>query len=202
MRKIDIRSLLENPAIYRSLQFAMGAYKDRQLFVKNYVKASDGDVVLDIGCGPADVLEHLPRVDYWGFDVDERYIFRAQQVAHKPHQIYCKEIEEADLCYIPPVDIVLMSGVLHHLSDDKISRILKLVSNCLKPEGRLVTIDPIFTPNQNLIAKYLINLDRGEFVRGATDYQNLVSRHFKKIQLNIRQQSWLPYTRCYMECTK
>ena len=35
--------------------------------------------VLDIGCGPAEILESLPRVQYFGYDINRNYINYAKR---------------------------------------------------------------------------------------------------------------------------
>lgn len=75
----DIRSILEVPVIYRLLQCLVRNKKLPDEYVNRYVKPKDGDYVLDIGCGPADILEFLPKVKYYGFDSNSKYIDNAKK---------------------------------------------------------------------------------------------------------------------------
>ena len=35
--------------------------------------------VLDIGCGPAEIIEHIPNCNYYGYDIDKRSIAYAKK---------------------------------------------------------------------------------------------------------------------------
>ena len=54
-------------------------------------------------------------------------------------------------------DIVLALGVLHHLDDDEALTLFQIARDAMKPGGRLVTIDGVWTDDQSHIAKYLLS---------------------------------------------
>jgi len=158
--------------------------------------------VLDIGCGPADILEYLPAVNYWGFDISVAYIQHATSRFGAKGKFSCKMLTEEDLKELPAFDLVLALGLLHHLDDDAALALLNIAHNALKPGGRLVTIDPCLEAGQNPIARYLILKDRGQNVRTREGYAALVSTVFPEYRLEVRHSAWIPYTHCIMECTR
>lgn len=103
---------------------------------------------------------------------------------------------------MPAFDIVLLMGVLHHLDDQTAVDVLNLANKALKPGGRLLSFDPCFEPGQNPIARFLINHDRGQNVRSQQGYTKLAEQVFNSPKVIVRHQSWVPYTHCFMECTR
>ena len=73
-----VRRVLSAPSIYRFTQWAVGAGKLRNALVEEIIRIEPGLRIVDIGCGPADILEYLPGVDYVGFDHSESYIASAR----------------------------------------------------------------------------------------------------------------------------
>ncbi|MCW6038508.1 class I SAM-dependent methyltransferase [Spirulina subsalsa FACHB-351] len=70
-----LRSFLAISWLYTLFGWILGASYSRNEFVKKYVAAKPGDKILDIGCGPGDIIPYLPRgVNYTGFDVSTKYI--------------------------------------------------------------------------------------------------------------------------------
>lgn len=196
-----IRSALSNPAIYSAFQCLMGARSGWRRIVDEYMGAAPGNVILDIGCGPADILEYLPVVDYWGFDISPEYIATATRKYGTRGHFQCKGFDAFDLEKLPACDFVLFSGVLHHLDDVEASQLLVLASRALKKGGKLITVDPCVTPKQNPIARYLIKKDRGQNVRNEAGYKFLVeSGLFDDIDVKVVNKAWIPYTHCYMVC--
>ena len=197
-----IRSILSHPTIYSMFQYLMGARQGWTSFVNNYLKPKNGDVILDIGCGPADILEFLPRVDYWGFDISDQYIAKARVKYGTRGKFHTKHLSVEDLNNLPQFDLVIGCGLLHHVNDQTGREIFSLAHEALKPGGRFVTIDPCFTPDQNLVSRFLISKDRGQHVRTQEAYKNLADGIFSELDVSIKHKLWIPYTHCIMECTK
>lgn len=195
-----LRKILSHPAVYTSFQNIMGAGSGWKRITDQYLKMQPKETLLDIGCGPADVLDYLAEVDYWGFDISQAYIDRAKVKFPGRGHFQCKLFESSDLEYLPSFDATLLSGVLHHLDDDEAHALLDLIAKALKPTGRLVTIDPCFHPGQNPVARFIISRDRGRNVRTESGYRALVSRHFRDVRLQVVHKAWIPYTHCYMVC--
>lgn len=196
------RAILSSPFVYSSFQTLMGAKKSRQRFVANYVRPEPGMSVLDVGCGPADILACLPGVRYWGFDISEPYINQAKKKFSNSGVFECKYLEAADLVSLPKFDVVLALGVLHHLDDEIAVSVMELASQALRPGGRLISVDPCFDPSQNLISRFLVSKDRGQNVRDKRGYEALGGHAFPTRTVRVQHQAWIPYTHCFMECTK
>ncbi|WP_016834363.1 class I SAM-dependent methyltransferase [Herbaspirillum lusitanum] len=195
-----IRSILSHPAIYSTFQNIMGVHAVRAALVSAAIRPEPGMHILDIGCGPAEILEYLPGSRYWGFDISEPYIEQARTRFNEHGHFYCKMFTPDDLEYLPKFDVVLAIGLLHHLDDETARSLLKLTKAALKSGGRLVTLDPCIHAGQNPIARFLISLDRGQNVRNEVQYRQLVSGIYSNCSVEIRQKPGIPYTHCIMEC--
>ena len=44
----------------------------KKIITKNIKKKNLN--ILDIGCGPAEIINYIPRCKYYGFDIDKRSI--------------------------------------------------------------------------------------------------------------------------------
>jgi len=198
-----IRSVLSHPRIYDLFQDIMGARSCRRDFSTNFVRAYTGSRLLDVGCGTAGILDYLPEgVDYWGYDIDPDYIAAAQAKFGGKGRFACRLIEESEITEMPPFDIVVAIGLLHHLDDETARKVLRLARLALKPGGRFVSIDPVFAAGQNPIAQLLIQADRGQNVRTAAGYFALVRHEFHLVKGMVRRRIWIPYTHFFMECQK
>ena len=72
----------------------------------------------------------------------------------------------------------------------------------MKKNSQLLTKDPILIKNQNIVAKFLINNDRGLNVRNRENYLRLIKKHFKNLHHKIIHQSFVPYTWFTTICKK
>lgn len=61
------------------LMFSLGAEKAITRVVHEVLQPKAGMKILDVGCGPANVLSYLPAVDYTGIDLNEKHIAYARQ---------------------------------------------------------------------------------------------------------------------------
>jgi SAM-dependent methyltransferase len=197
-----IHGILSHPVIYDSLQSIMGAHQIRRELVDNFVKPSPHCKILDIGCGTAEILPHLPSsVEYWGFDISQPYIEAAKTRFGSRGHFHCGLLDQAALNELPKFDVVLAIGVLHHLDDDAASNLFTLTREALGEHGRMITIDPCFAQGQNPIARYLIRHDRGQNVRNVDGYRALASQTFQNVCGTLSHRSWIPYTHWIMECS-
>lgn len=198
-----IRSILSIPIIYTGFQLIMGARTIWRYLAIDVMQVKPGMAILDIGCGPADLLDYLPDgASYYGFDISPEYIQQAQARFGARGHFSCQLLEESDLNNLPKFDRVVLVGVFHHMDDMQAKKIARLAHLALKDGGKLISVDPCYTPDQSPIARFLISKDRGQNVRVESAYKSIVNRTFKFVQTNIVHRAWIPYTHCYMACTK
>lgn len=196
-----IRTVLSQPLVYSAFQRLMGAHEDRERYVHDFLRPTAGMRVLDIGCGPADILAHLPEVDYFGFDISEQYVQKARQrFADRRAKFTCKRLCPEDLAELPRFDRIIAIGLLHHLDDATALEVLRMVSSRLAAGGRLVALDPCFTPDQHPLARWLVKCDRGQNVRTREGYETLALGAFDRACASIRHKRWIPYTHCHLIC--
>lgn len=197
-----VRAILSSPRVYSAFQNFMGARKTRTKFVADFVRPWTGMRILDIGCGPADILNYLPEVDYWGYDISRSYIAQADALFAGRGRFHCQELHASDLVHLPSFDVVLALGLLHHLDTEQATELLNLAWQALKPGGRLLTVDPCLDGAQNPIARFLVKNDRGRNVMDKSGYLALASSIFESPRVEVRHQKWIPYTHCFMECAR
>ena len=180
----------------------MGARAARTRLVKETIRPASGDRILDIGCGTAEILDYLPvTVKYTGFDISPQYIKSANRHRSERGSFICGLVDEQQLLAMPPFQIVLALGVLHHLDDDEARQLFTLARVALREGGRVVTLDPCYAPDQHWLSRFLVSRDRGCNVRDEKSYLPLSGNHFTRVQGEVRHQKWIPYTHWIMECS-
>src|SRR5262249_26517960 len=147
-REPSMEMLLQFPAVYRAFSAAIGGSL-RDLYVAEYVRPRPGDRIFDIGCGPGDVVAHLPDVEYVGIDYNPRYIRAARARFGRRGEFRCESAAEAVAREPGYFDIVMANAILHHLDDEEAGRMLALARDALRPDGRLVAFDGCFVPGQS-----------------------------------------------------
>lgn len=201
-----MRRLLERPSLYQLFSWLVGARNSRSFYVERFVKPVGGERVLDIGCGPADILDHLPRgVEYYGFDINPSYIDSAKRRYGERGRFHCQRVSEARIFTDEPdsFDIVLATGILHHLDDREAIDLFEIAKRALRPGGRLVTFDGCYVDGQSRVARYLLGRDRGEFVRTREGYTRLAESVFGEVNASITHDLLrIPYTHIILECVK
>ena len=72
----------------------------------------------------------------------------------------------------------------------------------MRPGGRLVTLDGAYVEGQNPIAKFMLVMDRGRFVRTPEAYLALARRHFGQVNATILHDLIaIPYTHIIIEAS-
>jgi SAM-dependent methyltransferase len=197
-RKHGLYAALRNPKLYETVQRLMKADKWRRYFAQRFVRAQPGDRVLDIGCGPADLRACLPDVEYIGWEPNAAYVATARKTYGDRGTFHVGLFGPAEARSLAPVDIAIVSAVLHHMDDAQASELFGLLRQVLKPGGRIITADPVFTDRQNPIARLLISLDRGRHVRSPAGYEALARCLFAQVHGTVVPEAFPPYTYFFM----
>tara|TARA_B100001248_G_scaffold64627_1_gene45125 strand:- start:3731 stop:4273 length:543 start_codon:yes stop_codon:yes gene_type:complete len=174
----------------------------RKKIIKKNIKKRNLKI-LDIGCGPAEIIDHMPQCEYFGYDIDKRSIAYAKKKYNsKNYHFYCKRFQKKEIRSLPKIDFVILFGIMHHLSNNQINSILMLCRKKMKKNSKLLTEDPIFVEKQNIFAKFLISSDRGINVRNKDQYLKILKKHFKSLDFKITHQKFIPYTWFSTVCKK
>jgi SAM-dependent methyltransferase len=202
-----LQRVLSHPLAYSLFRSIVATADNEARLVREYVRPSPGCRILDIGCGPASIVAHLPdpSCEYVGFDMNPAYIASAMRRWRRRGNctFLCGKVGDT----VPPrmglYDVVVAIGVLHHLNDEEALRLLGTAHDALKPGGALVTRDGVYVEGQHWLARWLISRDRGRAVRTAAGYRQLASRYFPHIEERVLHDTLrLPYTVLVMRCRK
>jgi SAM-dependent methyltransferase len=196
-----LRGPLASPRLYSAIQRALGAEHARRVFTAEYLRPVAGERLLDLGCGPGDILAQLPAVEYLGVDRSPGYIDAARsrhgaRASFRQADLRGLRLEDGEV-----FDTVMSIGVLHHLDDAGARGMIALAARVLTPSGRLVTMDPALDKDQSRVARWLIGRDRGRRVRSVAAYHALADGHFQAVSATVRHDlARIPYTHVIMEC--
>ena len=170
--------------------------------VSEYVQPSPGMAILDVGCGYGDMAEHVPGCRYVGVDANAAYISLAERLHGGSGQFVAASVTDLAGSGLGPFDLAVAVGLLHHLSDDDASALLKALPDLLTQRGRFVAAEPVFHPDQRTTARVLAALDRGRHVREQRGYEALVAPWFKDVSSEVRHDLyWFPYSHCVVQAT-
>lgn len=198
-----IRPILNRPFFYEFYHQLIGANYRSRVLVSDYIRPKPGDRILDIGCGPGNMVPFLPQGEYLGVDANDSYIACARERYGNRGKFVCERVSHHSVQQFGAFDIVLALGLVHHLEDDEAKDLFRLGYTALKPGGRMITNDGCYLPNQSAAKRYLLSRDRGEFVRTQAEYEALAHSWFHNVRSNIREDVLrIPYTHLIMECTR
>ncbi len=198
-KKTFLYSLLGNPFFYRLVQWVF-AHKKTQSQFRELLGDVKGRKVLDIGCGPGDDAEFFREGMYIGVDISADYINEANQSFGHIGQFFCTSVDNLDDLSLSNIDIFILKGVLHHLSDSQIVSMMEKFEKIKSKNAVVVTVDPVFFDNQGWCERILARMDRGEGVRFENSYVQLVKPFSSKVTLARTHQLLPPYDRLLMKC--
>ena len=166
--------LVTSPSFHRSLMFALGADRGLTTYAGAFLKARSGMKMLDVGCGPANILEYLPDLDYTGMDLNEKHIVSARRRYGDRGRFIVGDAARDLNQENDTFDLISVSALLHHLSDDEARSLFRSIKPLLRPGGRIVTLDPVWLPKQRAVVKLLNRLDSGMNIRTPEGYASLL----------------------------
>lgn len=197
----SIRSFLAVPGIYKLWGAMVGGPACTKALVDEYIRPEGSVRILDIGCGPGTLVPYLPQSGYLGFDLSSEYI----EVARKRFpqaRFVCERVSKFSVSQ-ESFDIVIAIGIIHHLEDAEATQLFQIAHQALKPGGKLVTVDGVFTNNQSTAARWLLARDRGGHVRSELEYVKIASNVFNNVKASVRHDLLrIPYTHLIMESVR
>jgi SAM-dependent methyltransferase len=197
-----LRRVLAIPAAYQLWWNLVGGPGFAKVLVNDYVRSRAGARILEIGCGPGTIVSYLPPSDYLGFDLSPKYIELARRRFPKAHFV-CERVSQFSLAREQSFDVVLALGIVHHLEDAEARQLFQIAHDALKPGGKLVTIDGVWSDGQSPVARWLLARDRGEYVRSEREYVGIASQVFSNIRPSVRHDLLrIPYTHLILECIR
>jgi SAM-dependent methyltransferase len=196
-------SFLDIPLGYLATQWFVGGMRARERCMRDHIRVRKGMRVLDVGCGPGYVAESLSGSEFIGLDTDQSYIDYARKHYGRYGEFHCTALTDDFLREKPSFDYVLMNGVLHHLSDQEADEVLRLCYKGLKPGGIIVTLDGFYTDGIGPVTRFLLDHDRGKFIRTKSQYLALANSVFPHVQsYEHRDYFRFPYTALVIECRR
>jgi len=177
--------LITIPSIYKGLMFALGADRAITRYVHEVLQPTAGMKMLDVGCGPANVLAYLPQLDYTGIDLNEKHIAFARQRFGNRGRFLVGNVAEDLRQDEHKFDLINASGILHHLSDDEAMSLFESLKRLLKATGRIVTFDNVWLPAQRSVAKLFNRMDSGLNIRTQEAYVGLLKNTGLDVETRI-----------------
>jgi SAM-dependent methyltransferase len=205
-----LKSLLTLSWGYKLFQKAVGSGEARRWLSEHFWRLRPSQKILDIGCGPGNILQYLPDgVDYVGFDISEEYVSHAR-ARHRddPKKTFIVGVAEDFIDELPPemrdADLVVMNGLMHHLEDHEALAALRLAHAALAPDqGRMVCLEPSFLLRQSPLSRWLLRQDRGRNVRSEQQWKHLVGQVFPNFETHILTGLIrIPYTHIVIEARR
>lgn len=187
-----IKTILNNPIIYHLSQKIFLADNFRKKLLQKLLTKKNLDI-LDVGCGPGNMINYLSFNKYYGFDTDKKYIKYARN-KYQSCNFFCEKFTKSSLKKINKVDVVILFGILHHIPDNEVLKLIDILSLSLKKNSKIITLDPVYVKKQNKIAKFLIDNDRGAFVRTSRGYLDLLKKKGITFSYKVYDQKIVPYT--------
>jgi 2-polyprenyl-3-methyl-5-hydroxy-6-metoxy-1,4-benzoquinol methylase len=188
--------LLENPNIFAFFNLLIGVKSRTKVIINEYVSPNGGDVIVDIACGRGEFSKELASTRYIGVDNNPSYIRYAKKHYSDCGSFHCCDVSDLSTSLNGKlIDTALLIGVLHHLTNSQARDMINDIGRHLSDGGKIVSVDPVFTPDQGLVSRLLAASDRGKYVRSIDEHHSLFDESVEICQSEIRED-WLriPYT--------
>jgi SAM-dependent methyltransferase len=177
--------LITIPSIYKGLMFSLGADNAITRYVDEVLQPKAGMKILDVGCGPANVLAYLPPVDYTGIDLNEKHIAFAREKYGDRGRFMVGNAADDLKQEEGSFDLINVSALLHHLADNEAISLFTSLKRLMKANGSIVTLDNVWLPDQRAVVKLINKLDSGINIRTPAGYLGLLDGLGLDIQTRV-----------------
>lgn len=179
-------SILAQPQFYILEQSIMA--RELPAIIARALSPDHQTSILDIGCGPARYAHLFNGSRYIGVDMEERYV----RFAQKRHRQAFARMDATALGFKDQsFDYVLIAQMLHHVSPEGLTPLIKDANRVLKDSGYLVIVDIVKPADGGRpVGNLLLKMDRGGYIRYAADYPGIVDSHFKVQEMSIEKMGF------------
>jgi SAM-dependent methyltransferase len=200
--------ILKNKIFYRLYQNIIRAKKNDYDFIKFIFEKNNSKInVLDICCGDSYILKYISKYveNYTGLDNNKSYLKQSKKdyPNFKFHYLDIKKIKSLNA---GKINFIFLNGAIHHFNDKIINDLLNYINKKF-PKAIFLSIDPL-RANNNFINKFMINNDRGKFIRNKKQYKKIMGKfsrlitkdfliikfliiiHYKNIDLKKKFAQW------------
>ena len=200
--------ILRNKIFYRLYQNIIREKKNEYDFIKFIFEKNNKKInVLDICCGDSYILKYISKYveNYTGLDNNKSYLKQSKKdyPNFKFHYLDIKKIKSLNA---GKINFIFLNGAIHHFNDKIINDLLNYINKKF-PKAIFLSIDPL-RANNNFINKFMINNDRGKFIRNKKQYKKIMGKfsrlitkdffimkfllifHYKNIDLKKKFAQW------------
>ena len=173
--------ILKNKIFYRLYQNIIRAKKNDYDFIKFIFEKNNSKInVLDICCGDSYILKYISKYveNYTGLDNNKSYLKQSKKdyPNFKFHYLDIKKIKSLNA---GKINFIFLNGAIHHFNDKIINDLLNYINKKF-PKAIFLSIDPL-RGNNNFINKFMINNDRGKFIRNKKQYKKIMGKFSRLI---------------------
>lgn len=180
------------PFLFDGLRWGLegGFRQHRALLQKHFDRR--GIAVLDCGCGTGIHAGHFSSAAYVGIDISEGYLARARR-RYPNHRFELMDAQRLSF-ENGSFDAVIVSGVIHHMEDERASEVLHQIARVLKPKGLMLLWEDIpIQGRANWVGRWVQALDVGDFIRHPSKYLLLVENWFVVDSIEMFRSGFMEY---------
>ncbi len=149
--------------------------------------------VLELGCGAGVLAGAFDPRCYRGIDSDAEAVAAARR-RYPEYDFRVGDLRSPETAPLfREASTVVCHGVLHHLNDLELERLLAAIVEATSPGASLLAIEPVLPPWTNPAGRLLASRDRGAWIRPATRLEELVASSGLRLAESRRISLWPRY---------
>ena len=129
--------------------------------------------IIDIGSADSPILEYMnDTYSYHGYELNSYFTnkLKFKYKNNNKFHFYNKGVDEIDFKkFDPDKSIIILIGLFHHIEDTQIYRFINKTKNF-----KIFAIDAVKLPGQKNITKFLMSLDKGNYIRQLDGYKKIL----------------------------
>jgi len=163
------------PRLWLVAQYLLCGVLHRKRYVLKHLPKNAN--VLEVGCslGLDSVIFTNNSSKFLGVDIDAKAIDTARHrfAKYQHMRFICQDVRTLQ-GLDGHFNFILLCGSCHHISDIELINILRATANYLALDGVLVIVDYATNPSPGLLARFILALEEGRYVRSTPELTALV----------------------------